>query len=255
MHSYDRTLLSRLGFADPDRKNPEHTMACLYLADPVGAERLIDSLFRGRLLLALVEARQQSEDWGEIYDDYLPAPISKQCEIQTQSQLLDAPEHYWQRLTTRIEVPINKGHAQYQTTIGFVDVQIEAGAGVHRRNRRKIRPSPRLWADAGKREQAKLADFVVGDWTEPYASALLNEHVCVEVKTQVHDAAEVIRQITLYREYMGWGGITWGVVSCTPIAPRMVEALQAADLFVRVLGDDYAAWKATVPDDVRVESL
>lgn len=34
MHSYDRTLLAKLGFSDPDKKNPWHDYACQYLAQP-----------------------------------------------------------------------------------------------------------------------------------------------------------------------------------------------------------------------------
>ena len=30
-HAHDNTLLAKLGFADPDRKNPLHDMACQYL--------------------------------------------------------------------------------------------------------------------------------------------------------------------------------------------------------------------------------
>lgn len=44
MHSHDRTLLARLGFADPDKKDPRHDYACQYLALPENAERLVRML-------------------------------------------------------------------------------------------------------------------------------------------------------------------------------------------------------------------
>ena len=31
MHSHNQTLLSKLGFADPDKNDPRHDLACQYL--------------------------------------------------------------------------------------------------------------------------------------------------------------------------------------------------------------------------------
>lgn len=39
-HSHDRTLLASLGFADPDKREPLHDLACEYLAEPIQSERL-----------------------------------------------------------------------------------------------------------------------------------------------------------------------------------------------------------------------
>ncbi len=49
MHAHDRTLISRLGFADPDKKEPLHDLACRYLALPVNARRLASMVFAGQL--------------------------------------------------------------------------------------------------------------------------------------------------------------------------------------------------------------
>lgn len=38
MHSSDRTLLAKLGFADPDKKDARHDAACQYLAQPEVAQ-------------------------------------------------------------------------------------------------------------------------------------------------------------------------------------------------------------------------
>lgn len=47
MHSHDRTLLARLGFADPDKKDPRHDWACQYLAQNEVALRVLRSLYAG----------------------------------------------------------------------------------------------------------------------------------------------------------------------------------------------------------------
>lgn len=44
-HSHERTLLSKLGFADPDKKEPRHDAACRY----VSQQGIADKLLRGML--------------------------------------------------------------------------------------------------------------------------------------------------------------------------------------------------------------
>lgn len=44
MHSSDRTLLASLGFADPDKKDRRHTLACQYLAQPEVMARVVESI-------------------------------------------------------------------------------------------------------------------------------------------------------------------------------------------------------------------
>jgi hypothetical protein len=34
MHSFDRTLLAKLGFSDPDSRDRMHDLGCQYLAQP-----------------------------------------------------------------------------------------------------------------------------------------------------------------------------------------------------------------------------
>ena len=44
MHSHERTMLAKLGFADPDRREQRHDVACQYLATPDAIRRLIPYL-------------------------------------------------------------------------------------------------------------------------------------------------------------------------------------------------------------------
>lgn len=40
-HSHEQSLLARLGFADPDRKDKRHTLACQYLCEPDVARKVL----------------------------------------------------------------------------------------------------------------------------------------------------------------------------------------------------------------------
>lgn len=66
MRSSDRTLLANLGFADIDKGNSEHDMACQYLADPAIAPSIIRRMFRGG----------NGWDWGGCQSN-LEVPITK----------------------------------------------------------------------------------------------------------------------------------------------------------------------------------
>ena len=47
MHSSDRTLLASLGFADADKKDKRHTLACQYLAQPEMMARVVNHILGG----------------------------------------------------------------------------------------------------------------------------------------------------------------------------------------------------------------
>lgn len=64
-HSHDRTLLASIGFADPDKKDPMHDLACEYLMQPKQSRRIVE----------LVEPRDVDE--GLITESSIETVISK----------------------------------------------------------------------------------------------------------------------------------------------------------------------------------
>jgi hypothetical protein len=93
MHSHDRTLLARLGFADPDRKGPSHDWACQYLAQKDVAQRLLETMA----------------------DVYGKKDIERNYKVEK----------------TALEHHITKGEGKYQTTIGFADLVINFSREYH----------------------------------------------------------------------------------------------------------------------------
>lgn len=99
MHAYDRTLIARLGFDDPDKKDGKHDLVCQYLAE-----------CPGKLLEVTDLPRRTREDEDP-----------------------DCWEEDWIVEGHSFEFPISKGVNQYRTTIGFLDLVIRCQSTVHRK--------------------------------------------------------------------------------------------------------------------------
>jgi hypothetical protein len=99
--SVDQTLLQRMGFSDPDKKNPEHDLGCRYMCEPETREKLLQLMVRA-----------------------VPAPVATN------------PNPYDDPLRGRgpqvgagtIEVPIMKGQGQYMQYVGFVDAVLRGSS-------------------------------------------------------------------------------------------------------------------------------
>jgi hypothetical protein len=90
-HSYDRTLLARLGFADPDKTDPKHDLACQYLANDEQSRKLAEQV----------------------------------CEFGRHEWTEKAFSDRVEKAQVSFEVPVSKGEGRYKTTIGFLDLLIK----------------------------------------------------------------------------------------------------------------------------------
>lgn len=98
MGAVDQTLLSKLGFSDPDKKDPKHDLACQYLVETAVANSLMNKFF------------QKNFD----------RPITS-CFLRERNVI---HKHVTSELEVGLEKPISKGERQYKTTIGFMDAMI-----------------------------------------------------------------------------------------------------------------------------------
>ena len=163
MHSHDRTLLARLGFADPDKPEPRHDLACQYIGHPATVEKVI------RLLDIVYEDRPH-----RCGDD-----VWEQVGKLTRSV---------RRKSVAYEMPVEKGSGQYMTTVGFIDVVLRFDLLDHAREvffrHRRSHAGP--WDDWQQgRELLENRPLRVG----------------VEAKIAPVPIGSVIRQINLYRSY------------------------------------------------------
>lgn len=90
MRAIDRTLLAALGFADKDKKDDRHTLACQYL----GTSDVANAIFSGMLRKYI--AQEESSEFPSVR--------------------FRGPQY---------ETVISKGEGKFKTTIGFIDVQLE----------------------------------------------------------------------------------------------------------------------------------
>lgn len=104
-HAHDRTLLAKLGFDDPDRRNPLHDAACQYLARPEIAAKVRDHIFG--------VPPQSSEPSVSVcrIDPYYGSTVSSWITSNVAKEPI-----------SDVEVHVCKGHGQYSSTIGFIDV-------------------------------------------------------------------------------------------------------------------------------------
>lgn len=274
MHTHERTLLASLGFADPDKKNPRHDLACQYLALPENHQRI------ARLLVS-------------------DAPKSVTYKVHDEQE--------WTFSGTRryaisvgdptIEWPISKGDGRYKTTIGFVDV---------------VLPFSRTWADEGEAcgwRKAGPVDHAVdlSDLPEkwrPYLAALTDSawdarnvlvpvkslapdlqaghpdgevgiivrlrdgafvatvptfqrhkfprsdsgvsewSACVEVKIGRVGVGDVLRQVALYREHIDGHRTKWILATPFPFDADDLVTLRSASITHVRLGDKFEQWVA-----------
>lgn len=209
MRSQDRTLLANLGFADPDKKDSLHDVACRYLCQPDVAQKMAE-------LFAPVPRTQRNQ-----FDETAREKETGCVHPTTVHEVISYS--VGKIVKARTEAPISKGEGQYKTTIGFADVVIAYELLMRRTGERHIndgRIIP-LEADGGR---------IKTPW------------IGIEVKINPVSTSEVIRQINLYREYRP--ETTWAAVLAFDISSSELTQLQQAGIGHAKLGQsfiDYAA--------------
>lgn len=288
MHAHDRTLLASLGFADPDKKNPRHDLACQYLALSENHEKL------ARLVVPAAPKNVTYQLPGNLPCGYPSVEATRTYTVSIGSPILE-----W---------PITKGEGRYKSTIGFVDavlpfsrawtddgrvsgwvvaeaVEIEIDPLCFPEHVRELaerltgnepdhwyssvtvrietlaadlrKGPPREWVDIRLRRRG---DKIVAGvptfrpYERPYSSHGVGEWAaCVEVKIGRAGVGDVLRQVALYREHTDGRHTKWVLATPFPYDADDLATLRAADIAHVRLGERFEQWVARRTGAPRLE--
>jgi hypothetical protein len=165
MHSSDRTLIARLGFADPDKGDIRHDLACQYVASDGNARKLLARVIDPKYYYHIRQNLESLKFRGQSFlnmEKCIFGPVT-------------------------MEMPISKGEAQYKTTIGFVDVRIGYNLTVTREGEQNLNAA---WLN------------MEPEWEPVRDDISIEGNIFVEVKIRPVGLGEILRQINLYREFI-----------------------------------------------------
>lgn len=245
-HSHDRTKLAQFGFSDPDKKNPEHELACAYLAQKSVAKRLITKIYPG-YQKALDKAAQERErckpilnqeltdlgklrdsDYDEAFRELFPKVRPNAKEGSTHTLLMDVHEE--DVISTVAEKHITKGVGKFKTSIGWVDVYIEAYIQF-------VPQIQRVTVSQGR------ISIEYGGWQPAHDRSVQFSARCgIEVKIATTPISDVIRQLTFYNTYYALHN--WIVVTKHDLTDAEKGLLKNAGFLHLKLGADFEDFKS-----------
>jgi hypothetical protein len=264
-YAHDKTLLARLGFQDPDAREPLHDLGCEYIAlerSTISLQKLIHGD-----LPEIVNTNLQFETSEGI--NFNNEFIRNKMNLNITEVELVA--------SSRVEVPLTKGQDQYKVTVGFLDVFSSWERRAHqvgsltKPNSKEIRGrwtnkttgkvtqkpdfrDPEITPDQRTRSILEFEDAhqwtpahcvmidpvvtLVDEWVTKNASSF-----SVEVKIQSIGIGDLLRQMNLYREYLP---------SQTPVVVAVAfdtndyfrSALEREGIHLVRLGDNFTTWAA-----------
>lgn len=225
MHTHDRTLLASLGFADKDKRDRRHTLACQYLCQPEVAVRLWSRLYptfgEAMVLPEVVEMGAPPSEYGSSPPFDHPAS----CDVMWDGAHTSA--------TT--EVGIYRGNG---FLVGFWDVVLGATAAGYGWAESVLEYGrPRYTGDHGPPLRRRFT---------PAPRRLMFGTMRIEVKANYVDVADIARQIEVYqsgtiREIHGERRPIV-VATCYTMPPADRETLAAKNIHHVYLGDGFKAY-------------
>lgn len=224
MHSHSRTLIAKLGFADPDKKSPRHDLACQYLGEPEQIAKIAKLLWpnlRGDYIespdIALISratiedlrfevaggavrllGRQRGENIVKEYDAIVRRAFEADVEYPPRVWISDIGE-------SEFEQPVEKGTGQYRTVVGFLDTVANVAISGHGEL------SAHRWRNTGaklldvldKKPTAPSYETNVVSFSQRERPALIGRKtIVVEVKIAPVAAADILRQVNFYRSFV-----------------------------------------------------
>lgn len=227
MHAHDRTLLSKLGFADPDKKRPEHDWACQYLAQAETLARMLGHMVpeeqKARAKVAVVEPHVEThilKGEGQYRTSIGFADVTADIMLTTEESRLSVKPCYaepaYQDVRTAVsrDPTVIEARAQYKQYNGTPRDEVTNAAW------ERIHESEKSAELAfQKQHKAAFEAALAAPAERKTLSHKTRGSLLVEVKIAPVSIGDAIRQLKLYREYwpvnhVGCGADHGGFLTC-----------------------------------------
>ena len=241
-HAHDNTLLSRLSFADPDKKEPFHDLGCQYIVQP----HIVAALgLKTRLDMLVSKGEGKYKTTIGFIDAAFSVAFAYEGEKKVQSPFVREFTCY------RDAVNYIKEHGIYgdepeearpyidERRFTFAQEQLAIGRdrpGVF--SAAYLAPYERVVRHGVGPEIWKTSEYVVVAATQWKGK----EDICVEVKIKPVGLGEILRQIGLYREYVSAN--RWILAAAFEMSADFVETLRSENIVAVHLGDNFRKWAA-----------
>ncbi len=215
MHSHDRTFLAKIGFQDPDRKNPRHDLAAAYLSTKTHD---IVRVVHGKTHSAptdYIELPQVSFGLAVVNEEVVAQTFTRDHNNEEKARIQRASDDL-QKYATNIkhaiclknyktphictletgdvhrEAPVTRGQAQFAQTIGFTDLRFSFWVS--------SLPEVDYFVDHGA-----LYSRICGVQTNCNLTSKFNTSpsCIVEVKISKDSVGDAVKQLRLYQGILG----------------------------------------------------
>lgn len=206
MHAHDRTMLASLGFADPDKRDSRHDLACQYIAQPESRQKLADMM-----VSELIRRENGTFDRGYWKGEKAYELIS-----------IDQGSY---------EVPISKGSGQYRTTIGFIDLILPCTYRLsYHGHLREGYDRCVTWKEHSSSREFKF-DIVIETKVNPICIGDVLRQIGLyrEYKTNYRDSEDPIENL-------------WFLVTTYPLSAIDIESLASSKIHHVRLGSSFEKW-------------
>lgn len=266
-HSHEQGLLARMGFADPDRKDRRHTLACQYLALPEVSKKvaqvvgLSTSMQKPDPVVSIIPIPDEIESSSSISDASKLIEENANVGSVLSSSIFDSikengPKNrgtWVAKIESAYEVKLTTGRNDF--LVGFADLVLtftmhKYTSYPHSITHKKVKAfnEIRHWNKEGRGflytkqyiAALSMVDSITFDWKEnrahgahgsPYQSCL------IEVKVHPVDVSDVIKQMKMY------GDFTHKVcATCYQMKPSDKKMLEDSGIKHIYLGDGFKAY-------------
>ena len=236
-YAHKNTMLSKCGFADEDRKESKHDLACAYIRDNISD-----------LLSKIAEERDKKEK----EQLYIRHGNGEDCPNST-AAFYGTRYHKVSLVDVGQEVLLTKGEGQYKTTVGFADVIARFSVSEYIKGIKKTcsKHLSRQISDADFAAACDVETVYDGMLYLNKTEFIINKKritAIIEVKAGYTQVSDITRQLELYRSTLAdteWSSgytVARMLAACYPLSNYDKEQLIKNGIRPIQLGEKFENW-------------